>query len=218
MIQICVLPKLKGLINTVTQLSIQFILLRFTFSDTNKIINIEQLSLRGQSRPFPRSVRRLMGGIDTVRAPPTVGFIQSFYRGYRQRRQWLKEKLKIKSAIQRKEESVFKVDIVYILDVSIIKGTNLPSKGSNDSFVRLKCNDQVFDTKVINNSLNPDWEGTTRFRFEMAPKMVYFNVFSGEDKIIHHGLVGHYAQSLDEYFQRDNPGNDSVNHIFNLRI
>lgn len=143
---------------------------------------------------------------DAAKRNESACIIQSIFRGYCQRQQWLKLIDQYKLAAREKESSVFNVDTLFILEISVKKGSNLPSKKSNDSFVRVKCDNQVFDTTVIKNSLDPEWNGITRFRFGQAPKIIYFNVFNGEDKQIDHQLIGYYQQSLDGYFIGDNPG------------
>ena len=110
--------------------------------------------------------------------------------------------------------SVFKEDTIYILDVSIKQGINLPSKGSNDSFIRVKCNDQVFDSKVINNSLNPEWDAITRYRLKKQPQAIYFNIFNGDDKKMHHELIGYYEEQLTQYFRPNHSGKHSLDDQF----
>ena len=68
MSQMCILPKLKETIESEQQKKLkQGFVLRFTFTDkTNRITNIEQLSIHRDQQPFPRNVRRLIKNRNTI--------------------------------------------------------------------------------------------------------------------------------------------------------
>ena len=68
MFDICILPKVKEFLEHDKKIKLkQNFVLRFTLTDkTNRITNIEQLSIHKDQQPFPRNVRRLINRRNTI--------------------------------------------------------------------------------------------------------------------------------------------------------
>ena len=82
---VCTLPQLQEYLKQELNANYKAIMLRFTFTDTkNRILNIEQLSLRGNHQPFPRNVRRLINRQNSLHTywQKSNEFIEEWKRRY----------------------------------------------------------------------------------------------------------------------------------------
>lgn len=101
---------------------------------------------------------------------------------------------------------------IFIITVEIKHAKNLPKKdmltGSSDPYCKLIAGDQTFQTQVINNNLNPEWNETFKFKSFQNPSKLRLEVYD-YDKATDDDIIGYNEYDLNQLFI-DN-GNGNVN-------
>eukprot|EP00484_Ammonia_sp_Unknown_P009490 CAMPEP_0197075546 /NCGR_PEP_ID=MMETSP1384-20130603/211665_1 /TAXON_ID=29189 /ORGANISM="Ammonia sp." /LENGTH=747 /DNA_ID=CAMNT_0042514395 /DNA_START=71 /DNA_END=2315 /DNA_ORIENTATION=- len=111
------------------------------------------------------------------------------------------------------EKTGFQAKSVYLVDVSIIRGINLPKAdtvGQSDGFVKVSCEaggiKRKFRTIVVKNTLDPQWDAKTQFHLLAEPKEVLFRVFDWNRPPQSDTKLGNYTLNLAGYFKPTHPG------------
>lgn len=154
--------------------------------------------------------------------------IQSYYRGGCQRAEYLRNLKNMKRAIRtiltcysksrlnrwlnqkilerKNKKSVFDADVIYVLNVTIIRGLDLvEAKDSIGLSVRINCGRKSFESKYIENTSNPEWNESVQFHVHEQPKEISFTVVQrGDYSEID---IGSYVMPLNAGdFKADNKG------------
>lgn len=109
--------------------------------------------------------------MEFLRKKAAIRYIWSAYR-----RLCFKTLMDIKVQERHNKTTVFDADIIYILDIKVIRGHDLVS-GIN-TFVDIKCVDKSYRTRSIQNTSNPEWNESVQFHFYQQPEEIIFNVMN----------------------------------------
>ena len=102
------------------------------------------------------------------------------------------------------KKTVFEAETIYLLNLTIIRGRNIKSRGGSSAMV--ECLDQEFKTAIIKNNNNPEWNKSTAMYFYRKPQKLVIKVLDhNEDKTIG-APIGYNSINLDEYFHADSQG------------
>mmetsp|Transcript_73020 Transcript_73020/g.89570 ORF Transcript_73020/g.89570 Transcript_73020/m.89570 type:complete len:282 (-) Transcript_73020:147-992(-) len=108
------------------------------------------------------------------------------------------------------QSKAFKLESIYFLKVKIIKGKDLIAcdmNGKSDPYCIVTASDRSYKTKVIEKTLNPEWNESTSFSFLKKVDIITFKLFDQDKKLLgKDDPMGDCTLDVSQYYGENHGG------------